>query len=311
MPHYEIQRSITINATPQQVFDTVANYGTWPNWSPWLCAEPDAKVTITDDAQSVGSVYSWQGDLVGEGEIEHRYLEPGRLIEDEIRFFKPFRSKSQVSFEIEPADDGATITWKMRGSLPWFMFWMTSIMTTLISMDYDRGLKMLKDWIETGEVLSTTTIRGVERVGPLQMAGIRRQCTLSEIGPTMKSVFEEVTAQFCQLDLPTNGGGAISVYLDANLKTQTFDFITGFLLPESFSGSVGTLTRWSIPQVNAFRIDHTGSYHHVGNAWSTGHKVARHRKLKQSKAGAFEIYRNDPEETAPADLKTEIYMPLK
>ena len=103
MPAYHVQRSIQINASPDKVFETVADYGTWTTWSPWLCAEPEAKVTVTDDAASVGSIYSWTGKVVGEGEIEHRKLEPGRLIEDEIRFLRPFKSTSHVDFELEPA----------------------------------------------------------------------------------------------------------------------------------------------------------------------------------------------------------------
>lgn len=311
MPRYEVQRSIVINAIPERVFETVADFGTWTTWSPWLCAEPDAQVTVTDDPNSIGSVYSWQGDLVGVGEIEHQYFEPGSLIEEELRFFKPFRSKAKVSFQFEPADEGTRVTWTMQGSMPWFLFFMTSMMKSLIGMDYDRGLKMLKEFIETGEVLSTTTIVGVEPVGPLQMAGVRRSCTLAEIGPAMTSAFEEVKEKFCQLGLPDDGGGAISVYLNVDMKNQEFDFISGFLLPESFDGSLGGLTRWSTPQVNAFRVDHTGRYDHVGNAWTAAHQVARCRKHKIRKSGTFEIYRNDPDQTASADLKTEVYLPLK
>ncbi len=37
--------------------------------------------------------------------IEHQYFEPGS-IEEELRFFKPFRSKAKVSFQFEPADEG-------------------------------------------------------------------------------------------------------------------------------------------------------------------------------------------------------------
>ena len=54
-------------------------------------------------------------------------------------------------------------------------------------MDYERGLRMLKEWIETGEILSETTIRGIETVGPLRMAGVRKTCPVSEIGTSMKA----------------------------------------------------------------------------------------------------------------------------
>ena len=191
MPRYDVQRSIQINAPPEQVFETVSDYGSWTTWSPWLCAEPDAQVTVSGDSSSVGSIYSWKGKIVGEGELEHRQLQPGRLIEDEIRFVKPFRSQSQVAFELEAVGEGTKITWQMRGSLPWFLFWMLPQMEVLIGMDYERGLKMLKEWIETGQILSQTKIRGVESVGPLQMAGVRKSCAMSEIGPSMEAAFAE------------------------------------------------------------------------------------------------------------------------
>jgi hypothetical protein len=97
MPRYHVHRSIQINCTPEKVFAAVADFGTWTTWSPWLCAEPSAQVEVSKNSSSVGSTYSWKGDIVGEGELEHRQLHPNRLIEDEIRFVKPFKSQSQVS----------------------------------------------------------------------------------------------------------------------------------------------------------------------------------------------------------------------
>ena len=114
MPKYHVHRSTRIDAAPEKVFETVADFSTWTTWSPWLCTEPDAEVEVTDDSSSVGSVYSWSGEVVGAGEVEHLVLEPGRLIEDEIRFVKPFRSTSKVSFDFEAADGGTNITWHMN-----------------------------------------------------------------------------------------------------------------------------------------------------------------------------------------------------
>ncbi len=308
MPRYHVARSTQINASPENVFETVADYSKWTTWSPWLCAEPDAKVTVTDDASSVGSVYAWEGEIVGQGEIEHVKLQPGRLIEDEIRFVKPFRSKSQVSFELEPAGEGTKITWQMNGSLPWFMFWMRSMMEAMIGMDYERGLKMLKEWIETGRILSKTTIRGVQSVGPLRMAGIRKSCAMKDIGPSMEAAFAEGKQKLNAHNVPING--VMSVYHNVCLKTQRFDYTSGFVIPESATVPAD-LSSWSIPESKALAVEHIGSYDHLGNAWSAAYQFARYKKLKQSKAGAFEIYNNDPQDTPPAELRTEIYLPLK
>lgn len=310
MPKYHVHRSTTISATPQDVFERVADYGSWTSWSPWLCAEPEAEVTITEDPASVGSVYSWKGEVVGQGEIEHLRLEPGRLIEDEIRFVKPFKSRSHVSFEFEPAANGTRITWHMRGALPWFLFWMTPMMETFIGMDYERGLKMLKEWMETGTVLSRTKIRGIEPVGPLKVAGVRRSCSMSEIEPSMTSAFAEATQKLSYAQIPVDGD-PISVYHRFDMKQQIFDYTSGFVIPLSWPSVPEELSSWSIPQMKAFIVQHTGSYANLGNAWSAAHQHTRYKKLKQSKVGTYEIYRNHPAETPPAELRTDIYMPLR
>ena len=106
-------------------------------------------------------------------------------------------------------------------------------------------------------------------------------------------------------------GSVLSVYLDFNMKTGTFDYIGGFEIPAGTSTASSGLSHWSLPACQAFHVEHTGSYENLGNAWSAANQIVRYRKLKQSKVGAFEIYRNNPETTDPADLKTDIYLPLK
>ena len=309
MPAMKVMRSIEIEAPPERVFDAVSDYATWTVWSPWLCAEPDAAVTISQDSNSVGSVYAWRGEIVGQGEIEHQKLVPGKLIEDEIRFLKPFKSTSQVKFEIEPAGQGTKLSWHMLGSLPWFMFFMNSMFERFISMDYERGLKMLKEWIETGAVASKTTIRGTETVGPYKVIGVRKSCQLDSIGPSMTAAFAEAEQKFQQHQLP-QGGEGVSIYHSMNLKTKVFEYTSGFVVPESTNVPPG-MGGWSLPRTKALAVEHIGSYHHLGNAWSAANQFARFKRLKLAKCEGFEVYRNSPKETAPAELHTDIYLPLK
>jgi len=211
---------------------------------------------------------------------------------------------------MEPTGNGTKVTWHMKGSLPWFLFWMVGQMEVFIGMDYERGLKMLKEWIETGTILSETKIHGVESVGPLKMAGVRRTCSIKEIGPSMEQAYAQVKDVWCQYDLPTGGEG-ISVYHKFDMKAMTFDYTCGFVLPDSFDSIPDELLTWSMPQCKALHVEHTGSYENVGNGWSAAHQYARYKKLKQSKVGTFELYKNDPDETQSAELLTEIYLPLK
>ena len=46
MPKLNISKNIYINAPKSQVFSTLTDFNTWPQWSPWLIAEPEAKINI-------------------------------------------------------------------------------------------------------------------------------------------------------------------------------------------------------------------------------------------------------------------------
>lgn len=311
MPRFHVERSIEIAASPETVYDKVVDYKTWTSWSPWLCSEPTAKVTVSENSNSVGSTYAWEGQIVGSGEIEHVKLEADRRIDDEIRFLKPFKSQSNVAFDIERTGNGTKLTWVMDGSLPWFMFWMKSMMQTFISMDYDRGLKMLKEYIETGTVHSQTKILGVEQVAPITMIGIRKSCSLQAIGPSMEAAVSELLPLLEKHGI-AHDGALMSAYHKFNLKSQTCDYTVGKIVPNDQSKSVtAPLEVWSCPELKALCVEHLGDYKHLGNGWSAANQYVRYKRMKQSGCSAFEIYTNDPHELPIDQWCTKIYLPLR
>ncbi|MGI9470930.1 MAG: SRPBCC family protein [Rubripirellula sp.] len=309
MPAYHVQRSIIIQASPEKVYDTVADFGTWTKWSPWLGVDKEAVVSVSEDPRSIHSHYHWKGELVGEGVLEHVTLDRPHLIEDEIRFVKPFKSQSDVSFELEPEGDGTKITWHMKGKLPFYLFWMKSKMDVFIGMDYQRGLKMLRELIETSRVLSDVNIMGVEDVESKSLIGHSNTSSIDGISAAMetsiRSVTEKLTGSGACID-----GEMISAYHPTDLKLGRFDFITGYALDHATPVPAG-LDRCDLPAGRALHVRHTGSYDNLGNAWSGAYQFARYKKLKIAKQDGYEIYRNDPNETDSADLITDIYLPLR
>ena len=307
---FDVTRSIEIQAAREQVFDVVADFGTWTTWSPWLCSEPGADVEVTGAAKSVGSRYRWSGDIVGAGEIEHIHIEPDcTRIEDELRFERPFKSTSLVEFALEAiAEDRTRLTWTMHGSLAWFLFWMKSMMTTMIGMDYERGLRMIKELVESGKVSSETTVKGIEEVSAIHVVGVRRRCSMQDVGESMKAAFEEVKQGLEQQGIETHGDD-VSIYHCTDMKKQEFDYTAGVSAPDQEPPA--GLSSWSVPAGKALVVHHKGRYEHLGNAWSAAYQHARHLKVKPTKHGAYEIYRNDPATTDPSDLLTDIYLPLR
>ena len=209
MPAFNVSRTTQINSDPDTVFETLSDYTTWEKWSPWLLADKNATVTLRGDPRKVGGGFSWDSPIVGAGSMEHVQIDPpgenrsiGKM-RARLRFTRPWKSESEVNIQVNPAQDAADgsvtdVRWEMQGSLPFFMFWMKKMMISLVSMDYDRGLRMAKELIETGVVASDTVVHDLTKVQPCNIWGVSGRATLKEIGPamgeTMGNVMKRISA---------------------------------------------------------------------------------------------------------------------
>ena len=310
MPAYELARSITINCNTQTAYELVSDYSTWTSWSPWLLADPDTKVKVSSDPKSVGSKYEWLGEITGQGELTTTELKRNEAMNADLRFIKPFPALAKTGFLIEPVNQGTKLTWTMQGKMPWFLFWMIPMMKTLIGMDYQRGLEMIKDLLETGSIPSRLVFHDREEIQGFKMAGVASSCSVDNIGPAMEKTFSEAQAEFRKLALPMNGD-MISVYTKFRIKAGVFEYISGYIIPDEVDVHSQKLTIWKMPPGRAYRIEHIGSYKHLGNGWSAANQIVRTRKWKQSRIGTYEIYRNADSNQNEAEAVTDIYLPLK
>lgn len=310
MPKFDLVRSIDIDAPAGRIRDVISDFNTWPTWSPWLIMERDAKVTYKGTAGETGHGYDWEGKKTGAGGMTMTALSDTRMDAD-LQFLKPFKSQADVGFTFEPIDDAKTkVSWSMNSGLPFFMFFMVNKMKAFISNDYDRGLRLLKDYIESGSTKCDVSVEGVVQAPSTLYAGKTYVSSMANMSDSMGTAFPEV------FNAATEAGGDISgmpfsIYNKMDMVSSNCTYTAAIPL----STSVDTANGVSVserPECKAMKIVHTGPYRHLGNAWATGMSDMRHAKLKASKAiPPFEIYVNDPENTPEEALITEIYMPVR
>ncbi len=323
MPKFNVQQAIEINAPLPQIRSILSDFRQWPTWSPWLCAEPDCTLTYTGSANSQGHGYTWQGDVVGSGNMQLTKLSDTAL-DMGLTFLKPWKSVADVSFELESLDSKNTrVHWLMQSKLPFFMFFMTSTFSAMIGADYRRGLMMLKEYAETGSVASCNTFDGVVSIDRANYAGISGSAAITEVGSAIQNTMYSLESQEVAksaLDKPQY----LTVYNKVNIKLQQCTFTSAVIVDENSNLENQTqdqtsnqnhqvkLTTGTIQSAQAFKVTHTGSYENLGNAWSSAMAHVRARKLKQDKNNPpFERYINDPASTPAEQLITEILIPLK
>jgi predicted transcriptional regulator YdeE len=309
MPAYHVERSISINAPLKKVKDTLRDFKQWPKWSPWIIMEPDATLIYSDRQGHVGATYGWSGIVVGAGSMELMEVQD-RQLKMQINFLHPFRSTASVAFKLEEEGDSTKVTWYMDGKLPLFMFWMTMKMKTYIGMDYDRGLNMLKEYLETDAVSSYVIIEGIVPMQEQHYIGIPRICAIKDIGVVMKKDFEALYA-FMEKNQLLMDRVPFSIYNTFDMLKKESSYIACIPLEEELK-IPSEWVRGKVEARDALKTIHTGRYLHLGNAWSTAMVFARLKKVRTTKSPVgYEYYLNSPYDTPEAALVTEIYLPLK
>ncbi len=151
--NFHVERSLSIKASPDQIFPNINDYRKWTAWSPWEKVDPNMKRTYSGPESGVGAKYAWVGnDDVGTGDMEILTAEPSK-VEIKLHFVKPFEGTNRAIFTMQPEGDATKVTWAMDGDSPF----MCKVMQVFISMDaccgkeFEKGLASLKTISESSQ----------------------------------------------------------------------------------------------------------------------------------------------------------------
>ena len=307
MPTITVSKNISITSTTSRIFEVLSNFKHWPAWSPWLIADPEAKLTYSDNAK----YYHWQGTRVGSGEMEITREDLNHQIDYNLTFLSPWKSKAKVTFTLSQEGDQTYVTWTMKSSLPFFMFWMKGMMEVYIGLDFERGLKLLKDYLEFGKVQSTLSLEGTKAFEGTKYVGVSSTASFTDVSMTMRHDFGKI-AEFAQQNLNITNGLMFSIYHKMDIKNKRFVY-TACVGVHNFPTKLPSdFTTGEIAPSSVFVVRHTGPYHHLGNAWSAGSMIERNKEFKKNKKfDPLEIYVNNPMEVDKKDLITDIYFGAK
>lgn len=309
MPKFEVSKSIEIDGPVEKVFDIVVDFEQGRTWSPWSNTETDHDSHIIGNAKEVWGIFGWSGRRTGEWEMEHKEIIENEYILDELRFFKPWKSTDQASWLFESISDKQTkVTWNMHGWIPFFMFFMTKMMTGMIGENYERGLRMLKEYIETGEVLTSITEPEVKKLDWFSYIWVEASCHFDDMGTSMESAFSKVKKASSDCEVT---GYPFSLYKKFDMANKHCEYIAALPVSDGHEAPDGFVSG-KVESSDVMQVTHTGKYEHIGNAWNAVIGEIRAQKMKMKKGMLWlEQYSNDPTETEPKDLQSIISVPLR
>ncbi|MBR9910022.1 MAG: hypothetical protein GYB33_06665 [Gammaproteobacteria bacterium] len=306
---FDVEKSTLIAAPMTQVRELVADFHYWNSWSPWTVVEPACPISISGHPGEPGHSMTWEGEVIGSGKNTLQSSDAQRLHYN-LEFFKPWKSKAKVCFLFEEVGDQTKVTWTMNSSMPFFLFFMLKMMKNLIGMDYERGLRMLKEVAEKGSVKAETINNGIVEYSGFSYVGIQRSVPVSEMSTTMRKDFEQLVKDIV-IDGQKSARHWVCIYPRFDIKNMKATYIAA-VSDEDLAGLNldSSYVKGQVKDAKMLEIKHSGSFDFLGNAWSMGMMNMRARKLKGS-GFPFEQYWNSPMEVAPDDLMTSVYFPLK
>jgi len=147
---FRVERSISINASPEKIATQISDFHKWTSWSPYEKKDPAMKRTYGGAKHGKGAVYEWEGNSqVGAGRIEITDASLSR-IRMKLDFLKPFEGHNTAEFTLEPEGKLTKTTWAMSGPNRFIgkVFHVFIDIDKMIGKDYETGLQSLKSIAE-------------------------------------------------------------------------------------------------------------------------------------------------------------------
>ena len=142
-----VQRSTTIEASPEKEFALINDFKTWSAWSPWEKKDPAMKRTFSAIPPGKGAHYASEGNkAVGQGSMTLTESVPPSKIANNLDFIKPFEGRNVVEFDLAAHGDTTSVDWRMHGSANFMSKNMQGFinMDSMVGTDFEAGLANLK-----------------------------------------------------------------------------------------------------------------------------------------------------------------------
>ncbi len=115
------EKSISINAPIESVWENVNSLDDMDKWSPWNDIDPNMKKDMKGPDGQIGAVASWDSDHeeVGKGSQTIAKIEAPTLFETDLKFYEPYESEAKGYVKLEKEDAGTKVTWGFKSEIPY------------------------------------------------------------------------------------------------------------------------------------------------------------------------------------------------
>jgi effector-binding domain-containing protein len=252
----KIERSVTMNAPKELVFEQMVKFRNWPAWSPWYEMEPTVKMTYYGTDGQPGSGYTWKGEKTGEGDMKNVGVS-GTTVNYQLTFKEPFENQAHGMLKAEDAGSGKTnATWTFETHMSFPMNGLMAIISAVtggVGKDFEKGLNNMKAYVESGKATMVSPVEIKEVQFPEHdYAIIRKTVNWND----MSDFFMKAYDTLGKTAGPRINGAPVGLYYTWDTVNHQTDMAAGFPV----SGPVKGVAMTTIPASNAYMVAYHGPY---------------------------------------------------
>ena len=152
---FRVERSLTIAAPAELLFEQVNDHHKFAVWNPFLKIDPNVKNTYTGPDSGVGAVCSWEGNSkIGAGSATIVESKPNELVRQRMDWLRPMKGTSTVEFTLKSVGDKTVVTWAMYGKNGF----MGKLFSLFMNCDKMVGPQFELGLADLGKVVTNATV---------------------------------------------------------------------------------------------------------------------------------------------------------
>jgi hypothetical protein len=147
---FAVQRQISINALPADIFPWINNLKNMNQWNPWSTQDTKSVIAYDGPEEGPGAIYTWAGGKMGQGKFQIVDTKSPAQINCRLLMIKPMAADNVVTFNLTPSSGATTVVWSMSGKNGFMNKLMHTVMNMdkMVGRDFDKGLANLKSLVE-------------------------------------------------------------------------------------------------------------------------------------------------------------------
>jgi uncharacterized protein YndB with AHSA1/START domain len=309
---YTISHTIVIAKPVDQVFQYLVDLNNWKAWSPWHLHDSEA-VTSTTNGAVEGGVHTWNGFKMGTGQMEHLKLVSNDRAEILLTCFRPFKSKSNVVWQVTPTSQGGAVatevSWSTKARMPLLLRPIKKTMVRMISYDFQLGLALLRGQLDPTSEHPKIAFEGVQQRASQLYVTERFEGPAAVLYGVVRSVFPRRWYSYLSDQNKVSGEPAVALFHRVNHGHRWVVMDMGLPVTSMQAGEATV----QLPAGRYFVMRLTGSHEFLSSAWNTMYGQIKMLKLKIDKyQPTLEVYTVNPLQARNSnDWVTHLCVPLR